>query len=270
MIPLIKEEIVHTRKQGKTDRRSEILKDAQLHYAPENELGVVFLFSTYAKKYRMKIEEIRHQFPDCIAYQKTGGGEKKIRIEFEFKSQNFKTHGHPAKGCDMIVCWEHNWPGVPEHITVVELRREYGLGFNVWIQPVGEEFKDTISEINSDECWSTSSLAHKDDLILFYHKSPEKMIKDIFRITGDIKTVHADYRPGMDYMGPIRRVCQLDGPIFFEDLKRDKILKTAAFVRGTMQGRPRATEYWPYLYNMILRRNSSLKTVLSKYNPENL
>lgn len=117
-------------------KRPEILEGASLQYAPENELGVVFLFPQLAKKLRIKVERIRPGFPDCIAYQKTAHGEKKIRIEFEFRSSSFKGHNHSRKGCDWIVCWEHDWPGVPESIRVVELKKYFGVGFNVWIQPV--------------------------------------------------------------------------------------------------------------------------------------
>ena len=117
-------------------QRPDILERAPLHYAPQNEMGVVFLFPHMLKKLRLTIDEIRRQYPDCIAYQKVGGGQKKIRIEFEFKSRNFKSQKHDPKGCDWIVCWEHNWPDIPKHLKVVELRKEFGLGFNVWIQPV--------------------------------------------------------------------------------------------------------------------------------------
>lgn len=72
--------------------RPEVLEGAPLHYAPRNELGVVYLFSHIAKKLGIKsVDEIRPQFPDCIAYRKIGSREKKIRIEFEFKSKKFKT-----------------------------------------------------------------------------------------------------------------------------------------------------------------------------------
>jgi hypothetical protein len=40
----------------------------------------------------------------AIAYQKTDRGEKEIRIEFEYRSRNFKEH-HPHRKCDWIVCW---------------------------------------------------------------------------------------------------------------------------------------------------------------------
>jgi hypothetical protein len=34
---------------------------------------------------------------------------------------NFRDHGHPLTGCDVIVCWLHNWPDCPAHIEVLEL-----------------------------------------------------------------------------------------------------------------------------------------------------
>jgi hypothetical protein len=46
---------------------------------------------------------------------------QRVNIEFEFESRNFRDHGHPLTGCDVIVCWHHNWPGCPAHIEVLEL-----------------------------------------------------------------------------------------------------------------------------------------------------
>ena len=45
---------------------------------------------------------------------------QKIRIEFEYESRNFLRHLHNANGCDLIVCWKHNWPECP--LEVLELR----------------------------------------------------------------------------------------------------------------------------------------------------
>src|SRR4030042_5206297 len=127
----MKKEIIH---------RPDVLEGAPPHYAPQNELGVVYLFSFFIKKLRLRVDQIRPQFPDCIAYQKVGGKEKRVRIEFEFKSKNFIPHlkdlRYKKEGCDWIVCWEHNWPDAPKNIQIVELRTYFGLGFNVWIQPV--------------------------------------------------------------------------------------------------------------------------------------
>ncbi len=43
-----------------------------------------------------------------------------VRIEFEFESRTFLTHGHNVTGCDVIVRWEDNWPDCP--IKVLELK----------------------------------------------------------------------------------------------------------------------------------------------------
>ena len=93
-------------------------------------------------------------------------------------------------------------------------------------------------------------------------------IRDIFQLVGHVEHITAGYKPGKDYMGHIRRVCQLKAPVFLEDMQQDRILRTAAFVRATMQGRPNATEYWPYLYAMILRRNPSVRASLAKFAPD--
>lgn len=128
--------------------RSDVQEGAPIRYAPENELGVVFLFAHLARKWRVRIDAIRSAFPDCIAYQKVHGKEKLVRIEFEYRSRNFQMHRHDHKKCDWIVCWEHNWPDVPNTLHVIELRKEFGLGFNVWIMPINDHFKDKINEIN--------------------------------------------------------------------------------------------------------------------------
>ena len=248
----------------------DILENAPLHYAPRNELGVVFLFSHLLRKLRLSIHEIRPQFPDCIAYQKVGGGQKKIRIEFEYKSSNFKTQRHNPKGCDWIVCWEHNWHDLPKNLTVIELKREFGLGFNVWVQSVRpdslNENGDSISEMNYCDGWSVPSLAHKGDLIIFYNKKPDMCIKNLFKLDG--KLIIDDNSDYGKYYAPIRRVCHLPSPIFLEDLQNHRILKTASFMRGNIQSRYNVTEYWPYLYEKIVRRNPSIKKVLARYDPE--
>jgi hypothetical protein len=50
-----------------------------------------------------------------------GGKWQLVNVEIEFQSRNFLLHQHDAKICDVIVCWEHNWPECPEEIEIVEL-----------------------------------------------------------------------------------------------------------------------------------------------------
>jgi len=89
------------------------LHGATLSEAPQNELGVVFLFARLQERFGVRIDKIRAGFPDCLARKIRSGTNKILRIEFEYKSANFKTHGHNPNGCDWIVCWEHNWCDVP-------------------------------------------------------------------------------------------------------------------------------------------------------------
>jgi hypothetical protein len=47
-----------------------------------------------------------------------------VKIEFEYESRNFLRHMHDPAKCDIIVCWEHNWPECP--LEVIELKKEIG------------------------------------------------------------------------------------------------------------------------------------------------
>lgn len=91
-------------------------------YAPTNELGVVHLFGNVFEELDIKIEEFKNTYPDCTARRFIGKGWERINIEFEYKSKNFLLHNHDPNGCDLIVCWEHDWPECP--IEVIELKTE--------------------------------------------------------------------------------------------------------------------------------------------------
>lgn len=94
-----------------------------LLHAPMNENGVVFLFGMVAQELGYVVESITPGFPDCEAKRrisKSGDTWERVRIEFEFVSRNFVTHGHNVAECEVIVCWEDNWPDCP--IEVLELK----------------------------------------------------------------------------------------------------------------------------------------------------
>ena len=93
-----------------------------LGHEPVNEQGVVLLFGMLAKDLGYRIESVQTGFPDCEALRQIAPGRwQRVRIEFEYESKSFYQHGHPLNGCDVIVCWRHNWEGCPKHIEVVEL-----------------------------------------------------------------------------------------------------------------------------------------------------
>jgi hypothetical protein len=90
-----------------------------LRHEPVNEQGVVFLFGMVAKELGYMVEVVQTGYPDCEAKRQVEGGRwQRVRIEFEFESRSFS---HAPDGCDVIVCWRHNWPNCPENIEVVEL-----------------------------------------------------------------------------------------------------------------------------------------------------
>ena len=95
--------------------------------APMNELGVVFLFGMVAAELGFQVESLQGKFPDCEAKREVVKGKwQRSRIEFEYESKNFHLHGHDPKGCDVIVCWRHNWKECPEELEVIELCRIVG------------------------------------------------------------------------------------------------------------------------------------------------
>jgi len=90
--------------------------------APTNEMGVVFLFGALARMLGFMILRLQMEFPDGEALRQVEGGLwRRVRIEFEFESKNFLAHGHDPKGCELIVCWTHNWPSCP--VEVIELSK---------------------------------------------------------------------------------------------------------------------------------------------------
>ena len=110
---------------GPADPRTECsapLASRWMRYAPCNEQGVVLLFGMLAPRLGFAVEAAQTAFPDCRALRETRPGVwQVVRIEFEYESRNFGLHGHPPDGCDLIVCWRHNWPACPATLEVLEL-----------------------------------------------------------------------------------------------------------------------------------------------------
>ena len=90
---------------------------------PVNEMGVMCLFVLLARRLGFIIDVLRSQFPDCEARVEVEPGRwQRVWIEFEFESVGFRNHRHDPEGCDIIVCWRHNWTGCPKKLVVLELR----------------------------------------------------------------------------------------------------------------------------------------------------
>ena len=106
---------------GKGPTYGAFLNFRGLQHAPVNEQGVVFLFGMVCHELGFVVELVRTGFPDCEAKRcvdRRNDTWERVRIEFEFKAKNAKVH--PMSGCDLIVCWENDWPDCP--VEVIELK----------------------------------------------------------------------------------------------------------------------------------------------------
>lgn len=86
----------------------------------QNEMGVVVEFAGKCGAAGWTIEHIQSEFPDAL--MRFRGSETLIAAEFEFVSSNFSKHRHDITRCDLIICWEHDWPDCP--LRVLELSND--------------------------------------------------------------------------------------------------------------------------------------------------
>jgi hypothetical protein len=98
----------------------ELINFRGMLYAPLNENGVFLLFGKVAEDLNMYVEEIRPEAPDAIVRRFMGKGWERLRVEFEYRSSEYRQQGEDGDLCDAIVCWEHDWADCP--VEVIELR----------------------------------------------------------------------------------------------------------------------------------------------------
>ena len=120
--------------------------------------------------------------------------------------------------------------------------------------------------------WALSKRVTGGDFLLMYRAWPTCSITEVFRFAGHgLQRGSATWRDGDANFGRVERICALDSPIFLDDLRRQRVLRTASFVRRNMQGRGLlVSEYWLYLYSMIYERNPKIRRALVNYAPEKL
>jgi hypothetical protein len=98
-----------------------LLQGCPLVFAPTNEAGVLYLFGAMSERLGFLVLLVQAGFPDCEAMRVVGENRlQRVKIELEYESRNFLKHMHDLAGCDLIVCWEHNWPECP--LEVLELK----------------------------------------------------------------------------------------------------------------------------------------------------
>ena len=113
---------------------------------PVNEMGVVALFSQYSGILGYEIMEIQAPFPDTLLYRISTG--EFVKAEFEFRARNFIKHGHCINGCDLIICWENDWPNCSLPILSLEDAIDPGE-FAELSKKLGEQLNDLNQKIKT-------------------------------------------------------------------------------------------------------------------------
>ncbi len=130
--PSIPEQIIvpQTYKPSETKSRKKVqfgepIDFRGLRFAPINEQGVVFIFGMVSRELGFLIESVRTDYPDCEGKRCIDTKKQlweHVQIEFEYRSSNFREHGHREEDCDVIVCWIHDWQECP--VEVLELKSQ--------------------------------------------------------------------------------------------------------------------------------------------------
>lgn len=262
---------VNMKKFSKTS--TQVINYKGMQYAPEGELGVVYLFSKLQKKLGyISIIQIKDTFPDCEALRFGG---KKVQIEFEFRSKNFLIQHKESglKKVNEIVCWEDNWPPkkrglLKKHrVAIIELRMFLRLGRNIWFHVIKKRYHESYMKYLLHGPKTGNLPCHKSakkgDLLLDYFGAPMSYIRGVELLTSD---AYSTKSKEFKYRANIRRIAVLKKPVNIEKMRSENSLTGAFFLKPYgLQGSPRVTEYWPQLSELIFRMNPKLKSKITKY-----
>ena len=259
------------KKSSKTS--TQMINYQGMQYAPEGELGVVYLFSKVQRKLGyLSIVRLRDTFPDCEALK---FGRKKVQIEFEFRSGNFlPQHGEDGlKKVNEIVCWEDNWPPakrglLQKHkVAIIELREFLGFERNIWFHVIKKRYHDRYMEDLLHGLKTGDLPCHKSakrgDLLLDYFGAPMSFLKGIELLTSDAYSTRSKE---FKHRAAVRRIAGLKNEIHMDKMRSEKSLIGGFFLKPNgLQGTPRITEYWPQLSELILRLNPQIKSKIRRY-----
>lgn len=77
---------------------------------PRNELQVRELFASRLYEYGYRLVGSHNAFPDWLLLDEDNNF---VYTEVEHRSSSFAIHGHDSRLCDLVACWEHDWPECP-------------------------------------------------------------------------------------------------------------------------------------------------------------
>lgn len=114
-----------TTARGALEKLGQVLDFRGYRYGPVNENGVLALFSAVLPDLGLFVERIGDAHPDCICLRSMPDQTlRRVRVEIEYRSSNYRRHGHNQQDCDIIVCWIHDWPECD--LEIIDLREWVG------------------------------------------------------------------------------------------------------------------------------------------------
>ena len=234
-------------------------------YAPTTEAGVVFLFGRLAPQLGFCVENVRPQFPDCLATRKG----KHCWIEFELWASTYGNHQHHPSGADMIVCWENDWESRPKmykRLEIISLKDHVGALPRVLVVGCDESISGDELRWSRVE-WNVPASTQIDDLVLMYRKAPTSAIRDIWKVVGPFHRFKKNNKEGRwpGLQAGLRRLISLKRPLTYADLTRDPRTRELAVVRNRFQGKMDITEDWPFIHKRIVTLNPRAKAALRPY-----
>lgn len=94
-------------------------------FQPKNEQGVIALFCMSVNDSPWSLVSIGTNYPDAVIQM----GNEVWEVEFEYMASNFVSHGHDPRKCDMIVCWENDYPDCPLPIMALSQIEAISIGY---------------------------------------------------------------------------------------------------------------------------------------------
>lgn len=77
---------------------------------PRNEMQVRELFAGRLPEFGFRLVSSHVEFPDWLLLDSQNNF---VYTEVEHRSSKFAVHGHDERFCDLVACWEHDWPECP-------------------------------------------------------------------------------------------------------------------------------------------------------------
>jgi hypothetical protein len=254
---------------------------------PKREKSVIALFSILAAP--MGIIKIRASgnFPDIQAelsdeLSNALGLKKEINIEVEYSDKSFREHvrARKDKDCDVVVCWEHNWP----YIWLNPQSRELKI---ISLKNINEALKKkgfSITSEDSDEWWIESEKIHNhiSDITKLLRESNFEIIRSaiitkdewIEKMKNGSETIQEflskeEFKRWKDLFNELYNELIKKGIRFIEEVKNlseiDNIIKNQKIILETNLTKGKDLTCWIYRSNKgVIEGNKSFKITFNK------